>query len=181
MFLWKKYSSPRSESTAQPSTKACREKIRRDKLNERFLELGAILEPGKTPKMDKSAILNDAIRAVGELRSEAQKLKDSNESLQEKIKELKAEKNELRDEKQRLKAEKESLEQQIKFLNSRPSLVPHPPVIPASAFNTPKGPPAAGHKLMMPVIGYPGFPMWQFMPPSDVDTSNDPKSCPPVA
>ncbi|CAL5062339.1 unnamed protein product [Urochloa decumbens] len=172
---------PRSENTAQPSTKACREKIRRDKLNERFLELGAILEPGKTPKMDKSAILNDAIRVVGELRSEAQNLKDSNESLQEKIKELKAEKNELRDEKQRLKAEKESLEQQIKFLNSRPSLVPHPPVIPASAFATPQGPAAAGHKLMMPVIGYPGFPMWQFMPPSDVDTSNDPKSCPPVA
>jgi hypothetical protein len=55
----------------------------------RFLELGAILEPGKTPKMDKTAILNDAIRVVGELRSEAQKLKDSNESLQEKIKELK--------------------------------------------------------------------------------------------
>ncbi|CAN6211886.1 unnamed protein product [Urochloa humidicola] len=172
---------PRSESTVQPSTKACREKIRRDKLNERFLELGAILEPGKTPKMDKSAILNDAIRVVGELRSEAQKLKDSNESLQEKIKELKAEKNELRDEKQRLKAEKESLEQQIKFLNSRPSLVPHPPVIPASAFAAPQGPAAASHKLMMPVIGYPGFPMWQFMPPSDVDTSNDPKSCPPVA
>ncbi|CAN6205646.1 unnamed protein product [Urochloa humidicola] len=172
---------PRSESTVQPSTKACREKIRRDKLNERFLELGAILEPGKTPKMDKSAILNDAIRVVGELHSEAQKLKDSNESLQEKIKELKAEKNELRDEKQRLKAEKESLEQQIKFLNSRPSLVPHPPVIPASAFAAPQGPAAASHKLMMPVIGYPGFPMWQFMPPSDVDTSNDPKSCPPVA
>ena len=39
--------------------------------------------------MDKSAILNDAIRVVGELRSEAKKLKDSNESLQEKIKELK--------------------------------------------------------------------------------------------
>ncbi|TVU38698.1 hypothetical protein EJB05_12100 [Eragrostis curvula] len=171
---------PRSESGAQPSTKACREKIRRDKLNERFLELGAILEPGKTPKMDKSAILNDAIRVVSELRSEAQKLKDSNESLQEKIKELKSEKNELREEKQRLKAEKESLEQQIKFMNARPSLVPHPPVIPASAFTAPQGP-AAGQKLMMPVIGYPGFPMWQFMPPSDVDTSDDPKSCPPVA
>ncbi|KAJ1291284.1 hypothetical protein BS78_02G305000 [Paspalum vaginatum] len=172
---------PRPESTAQPTTKACREKIRRDKLNERFLELGAILEPGKTPKMDKSAILNDAIRVVGELRGEAKKLKDSNESLQEKIKELKAEKNELRDEKQRLKAEKESLEQQIKFLNARPSLVPHPPLIPASAFAPAHGPAAAGHKLMMPVIGYPGFPMWQFMPPSDVDTSDDPKACPPVA
>ncbi|WVZ66252.1 hypothetical protein U9M48_015499 [Paspalum notatum var. saurae] len=172
---------PRPESTVQPTTKACREKIRRDKLNERFLELGAILEPGKTPKMDKSAILSDAIRVVGELRSEAKKLKDSNESLQEKIKELKAEKNELRDEKQRLKAEKESLEQQIKFLNARPSLVPHPPLIPASAFAAAQGAAAAGHKLMMPMIGYPGFPMWQFMPPSDVDTSDDPKACPPVA
>lgn len=40
-------------------------------------------------KMDKSALLNDAIRVVAELRSEAQKVKDSNESLQVKIKELK--------------------------------------------------------------------------------------------
>ncbi|KAL5198187.1 hypothetical protein ABZP36_001861 [Zizania latifolia] len=149
----------------------------------RFLELCAVLEPGKAPKMDKSAILNDAIRAVDELRSESQKLKESNESLQEKIKELKAEKNELRDEKQKLKVEKESLEQQIKFLNARPSLVPHPPVIPATALSTftaAQGQ-AAGQKLMMPVIGYPGFPMWQFMPPSNIDTSDDPKSCPPVA
>lgn len=174
---------PRSEASAQPSSKACREKARRDKLNERFLELGAVLDPGKTPKIDKCAILNDAIRAVTELRSEAEKLKDSNESLQEKIKELKAEKNELRDEKQKLKAEKESLEQQIKFMNARQSLVPHlphPSVIPAAAFAAPQGQ-VAGQKLMMPVIGYHGFPMWQFMPPSDVDTSDDPKSCPPVA
>ena len=96
---------------------------------------------------------------------------------------LQAEKNELRDEKQKLKAEKESLEQQIKFMNARQSLVPHlphPSVIPATAFAAPQGQ-VAGQKLMMPVIGYHGFPMWQFMPPSDVDTSDDPKSCPPVA
>ncbi|XP_019703573.2 transcription factor ILR3 [Elaeis guineensis] len=168
----------RSESSSQPGSKACREKMRRDKLNNRFLELGSILEPGKPPKMDKAAILSDAVRMVTQLRSEAQKLKDSNEDLQEKIKELKAEKNELRDEKQRLKAEKENLEQQIKILNARPSFVAHPPVIPA-AF-APQGQTAA-HKLMMPVIGYPGFPMWQFMPPADVDTSQDAESCPPVA
>ena len=53
------------------------------------MELGTILEPGKPPKMDKAAILSDAVRMVTQLRSEAQKLKDSNESLQEKIKELK--------------------------------------------------------------------------------------------
>lgn len=168
----------RSESSSQPSTKACREKLRRDKLNERFLELGSILEPGKTPKMDKVAILNDAIRTVTDLRSESQKLKDSNESLQEKIKELKAEKNELRDEKQRLKAEKESLEQQVKILNARASLVAHPPVIPAAFAAQGQ---TAGHKLMMPVIGYPGFPMWQFMQSTDVDTSQDAESHPPVA
>jgi hypothetical protein len=96
---------------------------------------------------------------------------------------MQAEKNELRDEKQKLKAEKESLEQQIKFMNARQSLVPHlphPSVIPAAAFAAPQGQ-VPGQKLMMPVIGYHGFPMWQFMPPSDVDTSDDPKSCPPVA
>ena len=53
------------------------------------MELGSILEPGRPPKTDKAAILIDAVRMVTQLRSEAQKLKDSNLSLQEKIKELK--------------------------------------------------------------------------------------------
>lgn len=56
----------------------------------RFVELGSILEPGRPPKTDKAAILIDAVRMVTQLRGEAQKLKDSNSSLQEKIKELKA-------------------------------------------------------------------------------------------
>lgn len=55
----------------------------------RFLELGSILEPGRPPKTDKAAILIDAVRMVSQLRGEAQKLKESNTSLQEKIKELK--------------------------------------------------------------------------------------------
>jgi len=53
------------------------------------MELGSILEPGRPPKTDKAAILMDAVRMVTQLRSEAQKLKDANSSLQEKIKELK--------------------------------------------------------------------------------------------
>ncbi|XP_020273706.1 transcription factor ILR3-like [Asparagus officinalis] len=151
--------------------------MRRDRLNDKFMELGSILEPGN-PKMDKAAILSDAVRMVTQLRSEAQKLKDSNESLQEKIKDLKSEKNELRDEKLRLKQEKENLEQQIKLLNSRPSFMPQPSVIPTAFAAQSQG---GGHKMMMPVIGYPGYPMWQFMPPADVDTSQDAESCPPVA
>lgn len=53
------------------------------------MELGALLEPGRPPKTDKAAILVDAVRMVTQLRGEAQKLKDSNSNLQDKIKELK--------------------------------------------------------------------------------------------
>lgn len=55
----------------------------------RFLELSSILEPGRPPKTDKAAILVDAVRMVNQLRGEAQHLKESSESLQEKITELK--------------------------------------------------------------------------------------------
>jgi hypothetical protein len=55
----------------------------------RFNELCAILEPGKPPKADKVAILSDAARLLSQLRAEAQKLKQSNESLQDSIKSLK--------------------------------------------------------------------------------------------
>ncbi|PIA58473.1 hypothetical protein AQUCO_00500425v1 [Aquilegia coerulea] len=166
-----------SEACGASGSKACREKMRRDRLNERFLELGSILEPGRPPKMDKAAILSDAVRMVTQLRSESQKLKDSNEDLQEKIKELKSEKNELRDEKQRLKAEKEKLEQQVKAMSSQPSFLPHPSAIPAAYAAHGQAP---GNKLM-PFVGYPGVAMWQFMPPAAVDTSQDHVLRPPVA
>ncbi|KAJ4875557.1 Transcription factor ILR3 [Raphanus sativus] len=166
-------------SSAATSSKACREKLRRDRLNDKFMELGAILEPGNPPKTDKAAILVDAVRMVTQLRGEAQKLKDSNSSLQDKIKELKTEKNELRDEKQRLKTEKEKLEQQLKAMNApQPSFFPAPPMMP-TAFASAQGQ-APGNK-MVPVISYPGVAMWQFMPPASVDTSQDHVLRPPVA
>ncbi|XP_043707278.1 transcription factor ILR3-like [Telopea speciosissima] len=166
----------RSESCCASGSKACREKMRRDRLNDRFLDLGSILEPGRPPKLDKAAILSDAVRMVIQLRNEAQKLKESNESLQEKIKELKAEKNELRDEKQRLKAEKEKLEQKVKAMNAQPGFLPHPSPIPA-AFAA-QGPTV---NKLMPFVSYPGVAMWQFMPPAAVDTSQDHVLRPPVA
>ncbi|GFP89976.1 transcription factor ilr3 [Phtheirospermum japonicum] len=108
----------RTEACAPSSSKACREKLRRDKLNDRFIELAALLEPGRPPKTDKSAILADAVRM-----------------------------NELRDEKQRLKAEKENLEQQLKTMNApQPSFLPGPPAMPA-AFAS-QGQAAAGNKLV---------------------------------
>ncbi|KAJ4868662.1 hypothetical protein Rs2_49790 [Raphanus sativus] len=89
-------------------------------MNNRFMELGVILEPGHPPKTDKAAILVDAVRMVTQLRGEAKKLKDTNSNLQDKIKDLKTVKNELRDEKQRLKTEKEKLEQHLKAMNAPP-------------------------------------------------------------
>ncbi|KAE9620728.1 hypothetical protein Lal_00019699 [Lupinus albus] len=195
----------RSEACTASSSKACREKLRRDRLNDKFIELGSILEPGRPPKTDKTAILIDAVNMVTQLRGEAQKLKDSNMGLQDKIKDLKAEKNELRDEKQRLKAEKERLEQQLMSMNAQPSFLPPPAAIPATipATFSAQGQAAfaaqgqaafaaqgqaafaaqgqaAGNKLV-PFISYPGVAMWQFMPPASVDTSQDHVLRPPVA
>ncbi|XP_050893895.1 transcription factor ILR3 isoform X2 [Lathyrus oleraceus] len=171
----------RSESCAATSSKACREKLRRDRLNDKFIELGSILEPGRPAKTDKAAILMDAVRMVTQLKGEAEKLKDANTGLQEKIKELKVEKNELRDEKQRLKAEKEKLEQQLKSMNAQPSFLPPPTALPAAL---PAGFAAQGQahgNKLVPFISYPGVAMWQFMPPAAVDTSQDHVLRPPVA
>lgn len=55
----------------------------------RFLDLSSILEPGKSAKTDKLAILGDAIRVLNQLRNEANDLEDANEKLQEEIRSLK--------------------------------------------------------------------------------------------
>ncbi|KAK7246651.1 hypothetical protein RIF29_41521 [Crotalaria pallida] len=167
----------RSGSGNPSGSKACREKIRRDRLNDRFLELGSILDPGRPTKMDKAVILGDAVRMVSQLRDEAHKLRESAKNLQEKIHELKAEKNELRDEKQQLKAEKDSLEQKLKAMSSQHSFLHHPSTFPA-AF------PASGQVVggkIVPFMGYPSVSMWQFLPPAAVDTSQDHVLRSPVA
>ncbi|KAI3495242.1 hypothetical protein L1887_37485 [Cichorium endivia] len=158
-------SRKRSHPGPCSDTKACREKKRRDKLNERFQELNEILEPGRSPKTDKSVILADAIRMVTQLRNDAVKLKESSQDLVVKINELKVEKNELRDEKQKLKADKEKLEKQLKTAaccGPPTAFYPPPhPVIPVP------------HNKFMPFMGYQGVPMWQFASPNAVDTSKD--------
>ncbi|KAG8385694.1 hypothetical protein BUALT_Bualt03G0071700 [Buddleja alternifolia] len=187
----------RSGSCGASDSKAYKEKIRRDRLNDRqdlflfllseclslsclpllFQELCSILEPGRPPKMDKAVILSDAVRMVIQLREEAQKLKESYDNLQAKVIELKTEKTELRDEKLKLKAEKEKIEQRVKALSTPPGFLAHPPPIHAP-FAAPSQ--VVGSKLV-PFVGYPGIPMWQLMPPTAVDTSEDHALRPPVA
>eukprot|EP00249_Psilotum_nudum_P002065 c14904_g1_i1 orf=219-923(-) len=170
----------RDEPCNGPGTKACREKMRRDRLNDRFMELSALLDPGRPPKQDKLTILSDVLRALNQLRTEAQQLKDSNHQLREAIRELKAEKSELRDEKLRLKTEKEKLEQETKLTMIPSGYIPHPAAFHAAlaAFSAEN---QASSSKSTPVSGYPGMPMWQWIPPAALDTSQDHVLRPPVA
>nr|POE71112.1 isoform 2 of transcription factor [Quercus suber] len=161
----------RNDSYSRPGSKACREKLRRERLNDRFLDLCSVLDPDRPVKIDKHAILDDAIRVLNQLRSESQELKETNEKLKEEIKSLKAEKHELREEKLMLKADKERMEQQLKAM-----------AIPPAGFMP--GHPAAYHAgpNKMPVFPSYGFvPMWQYMPPAARDTSHDHELRPPAA
>ncbi|CAL5392408.1 unnamed protein product [Camellia sinensis] len=164
----------RNASCSKPGTKACRERLRRERLNDRFVELSSILEPGRPPKTDKLAILGDAIRVLNQLRAESQEFKETNEKLLEEIKSLKAEKNELRDEKLVLKGDKERMEQQLKAMPVSPAAFMPPHHHPAAAYH------AGTNKI--PVFPSYGFvPMWQYLPPSAIDTTKDEELRPPAA
>ena len=135
------------------------------------MDLSAVLEPGRAAKTDKPAILDDAIRVLNLLKTEAQELRHTNEKLQEEIKTLKAEKNELREEKMTLKLDKERMEQQLKVMS-----VPQPSFMPAHS--------AAYHTGTSKMAVYPSYgliPMWQYLPPTTCDTSRDHELRPPAA
>ncbi|XP_057545014.1 transcription factor bHLH104-like isoform X2 [Amaranthus tricolor] len=161
----------RTTVCSNPKSKACRERERREKLNDSFLNLSSVLEPERAAKTDKLAILSDAIRVVKQLRNEAAEYKEENKKLQQEIESLKAEKNELRDEKSTLKAEKEKMEQQMKAMAiSGAGMIPPYP----AAYQ-------AGPNKMAVYPSYGMFPMWHYLPPSTRDTSRDHELRPPAA
>lgn len=172
----------RDDASKDAGNKANREKMRRDRLNDRFVELSQALDPGRPPKTDKATILCDAVRVLGQLRSEAQQLKEGNSQLREQIKELKVEKNELRDEKSRLKSEKARLEHQVKAMSLPPGYMPHPAAMQAAAAAfAAQAQSQAAHVAAKPAHTYPSMAMWQWMPPASLDTSQDHVRHPPVA
>ncbi|GAB4836051.1 hypothetical protein Ancab_000968 [Ancistrocladus abbreviatus] len=137
----------------------------------RFLELNSVLHPGRPAKTDKSAILTDAICILDKLRTEAEKLKEKKSKLQDEIKSLRAEKTKLRQEKLQLKENKERIEQQIQTMAVAPS-----GLLPTQT--------AICHSIPTKVMafpGYGGFPMWQWIFPAALDTSQDHVLRPPVA
>ncbi|KAK8582458.1 hypothetical protein V6N13_069235 [Hibiscus sabdariffa] len=93
---------------ARKLQKADREKLRRDRLNEHFLELGNALDPDR-PKNDKATILTDTIQLLKDLTSQVTKLKAEYATLTEESRELTQEKNDLKEEKASLKSDIDSL------------------------------------------------------------------------
>ncbi|KAI5397524.1 hypothetical protein KIW84_063371 [Lathyrus oleraceus] len=138
----------------------------------RFCDLSAVLDPGRPVRTDKPAILDDAIRVLNQLKTEAEELKETNEKLLEEIKCLKAEKNELREEKLVLKADKEKIEKQLKTLPISPAGFMPPP--PMAAYQA-----RVNKMAVYPNYGY--IPMWQYLPQSARDTSQDHELRPPAA
>ncbi|KAF1896644.1 hypothetical protein Lal_00034343 [Lupinus albus] len=138
----------------------------------RFCDLSSVLETGRPVKTDKSAILDDTIRVLTQLKTEAQELKETNEKLLEEIQCLKAEKKELREEKLVLKADKERVEKHLKGFS-----IPHAGFMPpphVAAYQ-------AGMNKMAVYPNYGYVPMWQYLPISTRDTSHDHELRPPAA
>ncbi|KAI3447983.1 hypothetical protein Pfo_004648 [Paulownia fortunei] len=97
--------------TARKVQKADREKLRRDRLNEQFTELGNALDPDR-PKNDKASILTDTIQMLKDLTAQVDRLKSEFAALTEESRELTQEKNDLREEKASLKSDIENLNAQ---------------------------------------------------------------------
>ncbi|KAJ4966862.1 hypothetical protein NE237_018711 [Protea cynaroides] len=122
---------------AKKVQKADREKLRRDRLNEQFIELGSALDPDR-PKNDKATILTDTIQMLKDLTAQVNKLKSEYAALSEESRELTQEKNELREEKASIKSDIDNLGVQYQqrlgvmfpWATMDPSVVMAPPSYP---------------------------------------------------
>ncbi|KAL4572896.1 hypothetical protein LXL04_019684 [Taraxacum kok-saghyz] len=119
--------------------KADREKLRRDRLNEQFTELGKTLDPER-PKFDKATILCDTIQMLNDLTAQVGRLKSEYATLTEESRELTQEKHDLREEKASLKSDIETLNLQYQqrarpvypwaHMDQSVVMHPHPPSYP---------------------------------------------------
>ncbi|KAL8168061.1 hypothetical protein V2J09_009560 [Rumex salicifolius] len=113
---------------ARKVQKADREKLRRDRLNEHFMELGNAVDPER-PKNDKATILTDTIQLLKDLTSEVNRLKAECATLSEESHELTQEKNELREEKASLKSDIDNLN--VQYQQRMRVMFPWAPVDPS--------------------------------------------------
>lgn len=155
--------------TVRKVQKADRERLRRDRLNEQFLELGNTLDPDR-PKNDKATILTDAVQLLKELTAEVNRLKAESAALSEESRELTQEKNELREEKASLKSDIESLN--VQYQQRLRVMFPWAPVEPSVVM----GPPYS-YPLTMAVPPGP-IPMHPSLQPYPFFGSQNPSAIP---
>ncbi|KAL8267858.1 hypothetical protein R6Q59_001656 [Mikania micrantha] len=130
-------SRPGTELKDRKLQKADREKLRRDRLNDQFTELGKTLDPER-PKFDKATILSDSIQMLNDLTAQVNRLKSEYTALTEESRELTQEKHDLREEKASLKSDIENLnlqyQQRVRAMypwgHMDQSVVMHPPSYP---------------------------------------------------
>ncbi|RWW84831.1 hypothetical protein BHE74_00006543 [Ensete ventricosum] len=87
VFLSNSHRVDKDSVAARKVQKADREKLRRDRLNEQFLELGNALDPDR-PKNDKATILGDTIQMLKDLTAQVNRLKSEYNSLSEESREV---------------------------------------------------------------------------------------------
>ncbi|CAA7401888.1 unnamed protein product [Spirodela intermedia] len=93
--------------------KAEREKLKREHLNDLFLELGQALEPGRHNN-GKASVLGDAARLLRDMLSQVESLRRENTSLATESQFVAMEKSELMDENLALEQEIRKLQEELK-------------------------------------------------------------------
>ncbi|KAK9286623.1 hypothetical protein L1049_015023 [Liquidambar formosana] len=153
-------------TVARKVQKADREKLRRDRLNEQFIELGNALDPDR-PKNDKATILADTIQLLKDLTAQVSKLKTEYGTLTEESRELTQEKNDLREEKASLKSDIENLN--VQYQQRVRAMFPWP----AMDHSVVMGPPSYPYPMPVPIPPGP-IPMHPSMQPYPFFGSQNP-------
>ncbi|KAF9619168.1 hypothetical protein IFM89_005722 [Coptis chinensis] len=173
---WFVFSSQRTEVevkdpiAARKVQKADREKLRRDRLNEQFLELGNALDPDR-PKNDKATILGDTVQMLKDLTAQVNRLKAEYATLSEESRELTQEKNELREEKASIKSDIDNLN--VQYQQRIRVMFPWSGMDPAVMM----GPPTYPYPMPVPVPTAP-IPMHPSMQPYPFFRSQNPGAIP---
>ncbi|KAF6137636.1 hypothetical protein GIB67_024415 [Kingdonia uniflora] len=155
---------------ARKVQKADREKLRRDRLNEQFLDLGNTIDPDR-PKNDKATILTDTIQILKDLTSQVNKLKAEYSTLSEESRELTQEKNELREEKVALKSDVDNLN--VQYQQSLRVMFPWASMDSSVVM----GPPSYPYPMPIPVPAGP-IPMHPSLQPFPFFTNQNPGPIP---
>nr|CAN69588.1 hypothetical protein VITISV_019798 [Vitis vinifera] len=161
---------------ARKVQKADREKLRRDRLNEHFLELGNTLESSNAdpdrPKNDKATILADTIQMLKDLTAEVNRLKVECAALSEESREvLVQEKNELREEKVALKSDIDNLN--VQYQQRLRVMFPWAPIDPSVVM----GPSPYSYPVPVPVPSGP-IPMHPSLQPFPFFGNQNPSGIP---